>query len=212
MYRKFGKRWLDVVCSGLLLVILSPMLLMIAVLVRCKLGSPVFFKQTRPGKNEQMFDIIKFRTMINAFDASGEPLPDKERVTRFGMFLRTSSLDELPELWCILRGDMSFVGPRPLSKLYLPYYTEREAVRHCVRPGLTGLAQINGRNALGWDERLALDVEYVDTLSFMNDMRIIWKTVLKVLRKDDVILAGTGSVGDLDEIRDVQRPKYLDKT
>lgn len=212
IYEKIVKRVLDFVFSFLLILFLSPLLLILIILILVNLGSPVFFRQVRPGKNEKIFRLVKFRSMNNKKDATGGLLPDKERLTKFGLFLRKSSLDELPELWCILKGDMSFVGPRPLSIKYLPFYTEQEAKRHNVRPGLTGLAQIKGRNDLDWDQRLAYDVEYVENVTFMNDLKILIKTVAKVLKQEDVIVAGTGRVGDLDEIRQVQRPEYLDKT
>lgn len=207
---KIIKRLLDILFSSLMLILLSPLLLILALLVRFKLGSPVLFRQERPGKDEVLFWLIKFRTMRDDFDEEGELLPDIERLTSFGKFLRSSSLDELPELWCILKGKMSFVGPRPLSKLYLPFYTDEEARRHELRPGLTGLAQISGRNQLDWNERLALDVEYVDNLSFQNDLIILIKTIKKVFRQDDVVVSGTGSVGDLDEVREIQRPDYIE--
>lgn len=207
---KIIKRLLDILFSSLMLILLSPLLLILALLVRFKLGSPVLFRQERPGKEEVLFCLIKFRTMRDDFDEEGELLPDIERLTSFGKFLRSSSLDELPELWCILKGKMSFVGPRPLSKLYLPFYTDEEARRHDLRPGLTGLAQISGRNQLDWNERLALDVEYVDNLSFRNDLIILIKTIKKVFRQDDVVVSGTGSVGDLDEVREIQRPDYIE--
>ncbi|NLN26316.1 MAG: sugar transferase [Bacteroidetes bacterium] len=209
MYRLFVKRLLDILFSGLLLISLLPIYLILILSVYIKLGSPVFFRQERPGKNEKLFWLIKFRTMTNKTDKNGELLPDSERLTPFGRFLRSTSLDELPEFWNIFKGDMSFVGPRPLSKLYLPYYTEREARRHDVRPGLTGLAQISGRNALDWDERLSLDIEYIDSVSFLEDASILLKTVIKVFKREGVVVSGTGSVGDLDEIREVQRPSYI---
>ncbi|MGI6580659.1 MAG: sugar transferase [Saccharofermentanales bacterium] len=211
IYGKIVKRILDFVCSLLMILLLSPLLLILSILVLVNLGSPIFFRQVRPGKNEKIFRLVKFRSMNNKKDDAGNLLPDKERLTRFGLFLRKSSLDELPELWCILKGDMSFVGPRPLSIKYLPFYTEQEAKRHNVRPGLTGLAQIRGRNDLDWDQRLAYDIEYVENLTFKNDLKILFKTVAKVLKQEDVIVAGTGKVGDLDEIRQVQRPEYTDK-
>ncbi|HHU52609.1 MAG TPA: sugar transferase [Clostridiaceae bacterium] len=212
IYEKTVKRILDFVCSLLLIIILFPLLLILSILVLVNLGSPVFFRQVRPGKDEKTFRLIKFRSMNNRKDENGELLPDKDRLTKFGLFLRKSSLDELPELLCILKGDMSFVGPRPLSIKYLPFYTEQEAKRHNVRPGLTGLAQIMGRNDLDWDQRLAYDIEYVENVTFWNDLRILFKTVAKVLKQEDVITAGTGRVGDLDEIRQVQRPEYIDNT
>lgn len=211
MYSLFFKRLFDIVLSALLLFLLSPVLLVVWILVRLKLGSPALFRQRRPGKGERIFEIIKFRSMSDARDANGQLLPDKVRLTRFGKLLRASSLDELPELWCILKGDMSFVGPRPLSVMYLPYYSEEEALRHSVRPGLTGLAQINGRNTLNWDDRLAYDLAYVRDITFRNDLRILVQTFLKVVRKEDVVVSGTGKVGDLDEIRTVRRPEFLRK-
>lgn len=210
MYR-FIKRFLDILFSLFLLVILSPVFIVLFILIRIKIGSPIFFRQKRPGKDEEIFELIKFRSMTNEKDENGNLLPDRDRLTKFGKFLRKSSLDELPELWCILKGDMSFVGPRPLSQYYLPYYTEEESIRHNVRPGLTGLAQINGRNKLDWDERLKLDIEYVKTLSFINDVKIFLKTFVKVFKGSDVVVSGTGKVGNLDEVREVQRPEYVKK-
>ena len=209
MYRRFGKRFLDLVLAIFGLVFLWPLFLVLALLVFLKLGRPVFHRVERPGRDEKLFTLVKFRTMTLARDERGQLLPDQERLTGLGRFLRSSSLDELPELWCILKGDMSFVGPRPLSKFYLPYYREEEARRHQVRPGLTGLAQISGRNTLDWDERLALDVEYVDRISLSKDLAILWRTLGKVFSRRDVVVAGTGLVGDLDEVRQVMRPDYL---
>ena len=167
MYRYFFKRLLDFVLSLLAIIVLSPVLLITALLVRSKLGSPVIFKQERPGKNEKIFTLYKFRTMTDEKDEEGNLLPDEIRLTRFGKLLRSTSLDELPELFNILKGDMSIVGPRPLLVSYLPYYTEKEKHRHDVRPGLTGLAQVKGRNYIAWDERFKIDVEYVENLSFV---------------------------------------------
>lgn len=186
IYQRWIKRPLDCILSCLAIVILSPVLLILAMMVRFKLGSPVFFTQNRPGKNEKVFKLYKFRTMTDAKDEKGNLLPDEKRLTAFGKKLRSTSLDELPELFNIFKGDMSVVGPRPLLISYLPYYTERERKRHSVRPGLTGLAQINGRNYLLWDKRLALDVDYVENITFMNDLRIVWKTIYKVIKKSDV--------------------------
>ena len=186
MYRKFGKRFLDVLISGMALILLSPVFLTVAVLVRVKLGSPIIFHQKRPGKDEKIFTLCKFRTMTNAKDEKGNLLPDEVRLTSFGKFLRATSLDELPELWNILKGDMSLVGPRPLLVEYLPYYRREEKLRHSVRPGLTGYAQVNGRNFLGWDHRLEKDVFYVKNLSFLLDLKIIIKTVMVVVKKEDV--------------------------
>lgn len=186
MYRKGIKRMLDILLSAMALIVLSPVILIVAVLVRCKLGSPVIFHQERPGYREKLFQLCKFRSMTEERDAEGNLLPDAQRLTGFGNFLRKSSLDELPELWNILKGDMSIVGPRPLLTGYLPYYTKREQLRHTVRPGLTGLAQVSGRNYIAWDDRLEKDVEYVENLSFFMDVKILWKTVMVVVGKKDV--------------------------
>ncbi len=186
MYRHFFKRLSDIVISGCGLIILSPLYLIVAVLVRVKLGSPVIFHQERPGLNEEIFTLCKFRTMTDARGADGELLPDADRLTSFGSFLRKTSLDELPELWNIFKGDMSIVGPRPLLVGYLPYYTKRELLRHSVRPGLTGLAQVSGRNMVKWDDRLAKDVEYVENLSFLLDVKVLWQTAAVVLNSDSV--------------------------
>ncbi len=186
MYRKYIKRLLDIVISLIALIVLSPVLLIVAILVRCKLGAPIIFHQDRPGLNEKIFRLYKFRTMTDERDENGELLPDAVRLTKFGSFLRASSLDELPELWNILKGDMSIIGPRPLLVGYLPYYTEEERIRHTVRPGLTGLAQISGRNFISWDNRLQKDIEYVNTISFWTDIRIFWKTISIVFEKENV--------------------------
>lgn len=187
-YEKYTKRLLDIVLSGVALIVLWPVLLITAILVRIKLGSPVIFCQNRPGKGEKIFRLYKFRSMTDARDENGNLLPDEIRLTRFGKLLRSTSLDELPELWNILKGDMSIVGPRPLLVEYLPYYTEQERHRHDVRPGLTGLAQVNGRNSLTWEQKFAYDLEYIDHLSFLNDVKIIAKTVGKVLKKSDIAI------------------------
>lgn len=186
MYRKFGKRFLDILISGMALILLSPVFLTVAILVRVKLGSPVIFHQKRPGKDEKIFTLCKFRTMTDGKDEKGNLLPDEVRLTSFGKLLRATSLDELPELWNILKGDMSLVGPRPLLVEYLPYYREEEKLRHSVRPGLTGYAQVNGRNFLGWDHRLEKDVFYVKNLSFLLDLKILIKTVMVVMKREDV--------------------------
>ena len=201
MYRRFGKRVFDVTASVLGLVILSPLLIVLAVLIRVKLGSPVIFKQTRPGLHGKLFTMYKFRSMTDERDENGTLLPDTERLTPFGKALRATSLDELLELWNILRADMSFVGPRPLAVQYLQHYTEEENRRHEVLPGLTGLAQINGRNFLDWDSRLALDVQYVDELSLMLDMRIAVKTVAAVLKQKDVAVRHVDGIEDFDTER-----------
>lgn len=201
-YEKYIKRLLDVLLSALALVVLSPVLLIVAVLVRCKLGSPVLFKQPRPGKNGKIFNMYKFRTMTDARDENGNLLPDEVRLTAFGKWLRSTSLDELPELWCILKGDMSIVGPRPLLVEYLPFYTEEESHRHDVRPGLTGWAQINGRNNLMWEQKFAYDLEYVQNVSFRMDMKILIGTVGKVLFRKDVQTNTQFSEGNLAKIRE----------
>lgn len=193
MYRKYFKRVMDFVLSLMAIVALSPVLLVVAVLVRTKLGSPVLFKQERPGKDEKIFKLYKFRTMTDEKDENGILLPDEVRLTKFGKMLRSTSLDELPELFNILKGDMSIIGPRPLLVEYLPYYTERESLRHTVRPGLSGLAQVSGRNYLEWDKRLAKDVEYVENMSFGFDVKIIFTTVLQVIKRSDVVV-DTGQI------------------
>ncbi len=184
LYRRYFKRLLDFVLSLTAIIILSPILLLIALLVRIKLGSPVIFKQQRPGMNEKIFTLYKFRTMTDERDEKGELLPDEMRLTDFGKFLRASSLDELPELFNILKGDMSIVGPRPLLIEYLPLYNAHQRRRHEVRPGLTGWAQVNGRNAIGWEEKFNYDVEYVNKISFLLDVKIILLTILKIIKKE----------------------------
>lgn len=201
MYRKFFKRLLDVLLSLCILIFLSPVYLVLIVLVRIKLGSPVFFKQERPGLNGKIFTLYKFRTMTDGRDKDGNLLPDKDRLTPFGKFLRASSLDELPEFFNILKGDMSFIGPRPLLVSYLPYYTERESLRHTVRPGLTGLAQVSGRNFIDWDRRLAKDVEYVEGLSFRMDLKVLFLSVKVVLCRSDVAEDTSRSEGNFAQIR-----------
>ncbi|WP_339406252.1 sugar transferase [Pseudomonas helleri] len=180
------KRIFDIACSFVGLLLLLPVILILAWMIRRKLGSPVFFRQLRPGRNGVPFEMIKFRTMRDAIDASGQPLPDSERMTPFGSFLRSSSLDELPELWNVLKGDMSLVGPRPLLMQYLPLYTAAQNRRHEVRPGVTGWAQVNGRNSLSWDEKFKLDVWYVDNRSLKLDVKILFLTVRKVLIKEGI--------------------------
>lgn len=186
MYKRFFKRFFDFILSLLALVVLSPVLLILMVLGTIKMKGNPFFAQLRPGKNEKIFKLIKFRTMTNEKDAQGNLLPDDVRLTKYGKFLRSTSLDELPELINILKGDMSIVGPRPLLPEYLPYYTEEERHRHDVRPGLTGLAQVNGRNAIGWDQKLAFDTSYIKNISFSHDMKIILSTVEKVFKRSDI--------------------------
>lgn len=202
MYKKCIKRLLDILISGLALIVLSPVLLVVAILVRTKLGSPVIFHQERPGKNEKIFTLCKFRTMTDERDEQGNLLPDSVRLTKFGKFLRATSLDELPELWNIFKGDMSIIGPRPLLVSYLPYYTEKEKLRHSVRPGLTGLAQVSGRNFIDWDRRMAKDVEYVENLTFGMDIKVLVMTVKTVLGMGNEVAEDTNAVeGNFAEIR-----------
>lgn len=191
MYRKYFKRFFDVVLSACALIVLSPVMLVVAILVRVKLGSPVIFCQERPGKDEKIFKMYKFRSMTDERDGDGQLLPDAERLTRFGRMLRSTSLDELPELWNILKGDMSIVGPRPLLVKYLPRYTEEQHRRHGVRPGLTGLAQVNGRNAISWEERFAYDVKYADQVSFWLDVKIAFLTVVVVFQRRGIHSVGS---------------------
>lgn len=197
-YEKFIKRPLDCFMSLLALIILSPVMLITALLVRIKLGSPVLFFQERPGLNEKIFKIYKFRTMTDKRDENGELLPDSERLTKFGKILRSTSLDELPELINIFKGDMAIVGPRPLLTQYLPYYRPEERERHAIRPGLTGYAQIHGRNYVMWDERCALDVQYAKHITFAGDVIIIFQTVIKVLKRSDV---AEKRIPPLDQVR-----------
>ena len=197
-YEKFIKRPLDCLLSFLALIILSPVLGIIALLVRSKLGSPVLFSQERPGKDEKIFKIYKFRTMTDERDEEGNLLPDADRLTKFGKILRSTSLDELPELFNIAKGDMAIVGPRPLLTQYLPYYRPEERERHAIRPGLTGYAQIHGRNFVMWDERVGLDVEYAKNITFIGDFKIILKTVEKVLKRSDV---AEKRIPPLDQVR-----------
>ena len=194
------KRTFDILAASLVLIILFPVYALIALLVRWKLGSPVLFRQERAGLNGKPFMMYKFRSMTNDRDEQGKLFSDHERVHALGRFLRSSSLDELPELWNVIRGEMSLVGPRPLFVAYLPYYTETEARRHEVRPGLTGLAQVSGRNSLQWDERLAMDVQYVQERSWWMDAKILFATVLKVITKQDVDVV-TGGNRRLDDLR-----------
>ena len=201
IYARYIKRILDVGLALTALVLFSWLYAILAALVRVKLGSPVLFTQERPGRDEKIFKLYKFRSMKDASDQNGDLLQDDERLTSFGRKLRSTSLDELPELFNILRGEMSLVGPRPLLVEYLPYYTEEERLRHTVRPGLTGLAQVNGRNFIAWDARLAKDVEYVKNISFSEDIRILWKTVLIVVRHSGVAEDTQQTEGNLAAIR-----------
>ncbi len=200
------KRLLDIIIASIALILLSPLYAFVAYKVKKNLGSPVLFRQVRPGLHGKPFEMIKFRTMKDAVDADGNPLPDSERLTPFGKMLRSTSLDEMPELWNVIKGDMSVVGPRPLLTEYLPLYTEEQAKRHHVRPGMTGHAQVNGRNAIGWEEKFKLDTWYVENQSTLLDFKIMFKTVHKVLAKDDISAEGevtmtkfTGTKTTIDE-------------
>lgn len=187
MYKVFTKRLLDIICALAAIIVFSWLYIIVAVLVRIKLGSPIIFKQERPGKAEKIFRLYKFRTMTDKRDENGNLLPDSQRLTKFGKLLRKTSLDELPEAFNILKGDMSVVGPRPLLVEYLPLYTEEERHRHDVRPGLTGLAQVSGRNAISWDDKFALDIEYIDKMGFLFDVKIIVLTVWRAFVKREGI-------------------------
>lgn len=206
-YEKYIKRLFDILLSGIVLLVFCWLYAILAILVRTKLGSPVLFTQDRPGKDGKIFKLYKFRTMTSQTDENGNLLPDEQRLTRFGRLLRSTSLDELPELWNILKGDMSIVGPRPLLVAYLPYYTEEESHRHDVRPGLTGWAQVNGRNSLTWAQKFAYDIEYVNHLTFKMDVACIVKTVQKVVKRSDVLSGDELKVvaGRLDDERRNQK-------
>ena len=201
MYRNGVKRFLDFMLSLMGIIVLSPILLILWILVRVKLGSPVLFHQERPGRNEKIFKLYKFRSMTDERDEQGNLLPDEVRLTKFGKVLRSTSLDELPELFNILKGNMSLIGPRPLLVRYLPYYTDEERHRHDVRPGLTGLAQVNGRNALGWEDRFRYDLYYVEHLSFLMDLKIIGMTAGKVLKRSGTLSGADQTVADFDVYR-----------
>ena len=202
MYKKGIKRLLDILISLIIIVCFCWLYLILAILVRVKLGSPVLFKQPRPGKGEKIFNMYKFRTMTDEKDENGKLLPDKDRLTKFGKLLRKTSLDELPEIFCILKGDMSFIGPRPLLVEYLPYYTEREKLRHTVRPGLTGLAQASGRNTVDWDTRFELDATYVENLSFLMDLKVIAMTFKTVFGHSEQVAEDTNATeGNFAQIR-----------
>ena len=202
MYKKFFKRFLDIFISFIAIIVLLPIYLIIGILVLIFMGWPIIFKQPRPGKNEKIFNMYKFRTMTNKQDKNGKLLPDKDRLTKFGIFLRKTSLDELPELFLILLGKMSFVGPRPLLVEYLDYYTEEEHHRHDVRPGLTGLAQVSGRNLLTWDEKLKIDIDYVNNITFIVDVKIILKTVKTVFKREGINNADSATMTFLYDERE----------
>lgn len=207
VYILYIKRFIDILCSGIAVLVLLPIMAIIAVLIRTKLGSPVLFTQDRPGKSEKIFKMYKFRSMSDARDKDGNLLPDDVRLTSFGRKLRSTSLDELPELFNILKGDMSIVGPRPLLVEYLPYYTDEERHRHDVLPGLTGWAQVNGRNITVWDERLQQDIYYVNNASFPLDCKIVWMTIYKVINRSDILVGaqhgkGHGKLSDVRKKRE----------
>jgi len=201
IYEKYIKRALDILISLIVIILFCWLYIIVAFLVRINLGSPIIFKQPRPGKNEKVFNMYKFRTMTDARDDNGELLPDEQRLTRFGLWLRKTSLDELPEIFCILFGTMSLIGPRPLLVKYLPYYTEEERLRHAVRPGLTGNAQAHGRNALSWEEKFALDVEYVNHITFLMDVKIVIDTIKTVFEQSNIVL----DLPDFDDYRMQQK-------
>ncbi|HEX8468417.1 MAG TPA: sugar transferase [Allosphingosinicella sp.] len=213
MARVDPKRLTDILLSAAGLVVLAPVLVAVAAAVAVALGRPVFFRQVRPGLHGRPFRLIKFRTMLDSVDSDGNPLDDAQRLTRFGRFLRSSSLDELPELWNVLTGDMSLVGPRPLLMRYLPLYSPDQARRHDVRPGLTGWSQVNGRNALGWPEKLALDTWYVDHRSFALDLKILLMTVAKVLSRSGIAAEGSETMPEFrgDEVPSKSSPAFAGK-
>lgn len=208
IYQRFGKRFLDVCLSLLALLLLSPLLIWVGIMVRIKLGSPILFRQKRPGKKETIFVMYKFRTMTDTRDENGRLLSDKERLTKFGKWLRATSLDELPELFNILKGDMSFVGPRPQLVKDMVFMTAEQRKRHTVRQGLTGLAQVNGRNAVSWEEKLTYDLQYIKRITLLGDMKIIWETMHKVLNRDGIAAEGMETAEDLGEY--LLRMNYID--
>lgn len=209
VYERFFKRPLDILCALLALIVFCWLYALVAILVRIKLGSPVLFRQERPGKGEKIFKLYKFRTMTDEKDENGELLPDEVRLTRFGKFLRKTSLDELPEALNILKGDMSVVGPRPLLIAYVPWYSETEKHRHDVRPGLTGLAQVSGRNFVGWDQRLALDVEYVRRITLKRDLSIVGRTIGKMINNQDIAVDTRAVESNFAEERRAKSPAAI---
>ena len=209
MYAKYIKRILDFVLSLCALIVLSPLLLILIILGAIFMGGNPFFTQQRPGKDEKIFKLFKFRTMDNRKDKNGNLLPDDVRLNKYGRILRSTSLDELPELINILKGDMSIIGPRPLVPQYLPYYTDEEKHRHDVRPGLSGLAQINGRNGLQWEQRFAYDLEYVGSISFLEDLKIIFLTIKKTIKSEGIAVRGTGITIDFDKHRQRQMEEQM---
>lgn len=204
IYEKYFKRPLDIFCALLTIIVFSWLYIILAILVRINLGSPVLFRQKRPGKDGKIFELYKFRSMSNARNDKGELLPDAERLTKFGRLLRSTSLDELPEVFNILLGQMSIVGPRPLAVQYLSFYNKEEMHRHDVRPGLSGLAQVKGRNDLQWEERFAYDLKYVNKITFIGDLSIILLTIKKAFKSEGITIRGTGKITDFDEYRKSQ--------
>lgn len=211
IYARYIKRIIDFLLSFCALVILSPLIILLIIIGFFAVKGNPFFIQERPGLNEKIFRLVKFRTMTNEKDSSGAFLPDDIRLIPYGKFLRKTSLDELPELWNIIKGDMAIVGPRPLLPKYLPYYTERERRRHSVRPGLTGAAQISGRNTLAWNDRLAIDVDYTENITFLRDIKIVFKTIVKVIRHAGVMDAGSFDILDLDQERKQRNANYSNR-
>ena len=208
IYRKYIKRILDFIGALIMLIVLSPLLLVVTVWLHfANKGAGAFFTQERPGKDEKIFKLYKFKSMTDERDAEGNLLPDGKRLTSVGRFIRKTSLDELPQLWNVLKGDMSFIGPRPLLVQYLPYYSDRERKRHCVLPGISGLAQVSGRNSISWDEQLELDVYYVENISFLLDLRICLTTIKKVLSQESVAVIP----GDVGEPLDKERENHKNK-
>ncbi|WP_335995208.1 sugar transferase [Fusobacterium polymorphum] len=206
MYKNFFKRLLDIIISLIFILCFWWLYVVIAILVRIKLGSPILFKQDRPGLNEKIFKMYKFRTMTDAKDSLGNLLTDAERLTKLGRFLRSTSLDEIPELWNVIKGDMSLVGPRPLMPKYLAYYTEEEKKRHNVRPGVTGWAQVNGRNSLIWEDKFRYDIEYVNSISFWLDLKIVFITIKKVFKRQDISdFSDENKEIDFDEYRRMEK-------
>lgn len=199
MYKKYFKRLLDFILSLIAIIILSPVYLIVAILVRIKLGSPVIFCQERPGKNEKIFKMYKFRSMTSEVDENGNLLPDEVRLTSFGKKLRSTSLDELPELFNILKGDMSIVGPRPQLVKDMVFMTDEQRKRHLVRQGLTGLAQVNGRNAISWEDKINYDLKYIQNITFINDIKIVIQTLIKVFKKEDISTDGMETAEDLGD-------------
>ncbi len=209
LYEKYFKRVIDLICGILAIIVFGWLYIIVAILVRIKLGTPVLFRQKRPGKDGKIFEMYKFRSMSNAKNENGELLPDSERLTKFGRFLRSTSLDELPEAFNIIKGDMSVIGPRPLAVQYLPFYSEEEMHRHDVRPGLSGLAQVCGRNSITWEDRFAYDIRYVNKITFWGDLKIIFLSVKTALFRESIGERGVDAPMDFNEYRKLQRSKEI---